>query len=148
METPQVSSPHNWVGAWKSEVSHDGTFFRRTDGNPNLPTLRNLGYFRRLAGHGNLKFPTLTHGQRPSPDWTLIPCTWATLLSTSLETPNSPTHLGGGYALGRPRNPKFPTLTWGHGNCKLPTLALWANGWKPPIPHASQFGRLPSPGRA
>ena len=135
METPQVSRPRTWAGAWKPKVSHDGTFFGRTDGNPNLPTLRNPGCFHRPAGRGNPKFPTLAHGQRPSPDRTPIPCTWAASLSTGSETPNSPTHLGGGYALGRPGNPKFPTL------------ALRADGWKPPVPHASQSGRLPSPGR-
>jgi hypothetical protein len=148
METPQVSCPRTWAGAWKPEVSHDGTFFGRMDGNPNLPTLCNPGCFRCSTGRGNPKFPTLTHGQRLSPDRTPIPCNWAASLSTGSETPNSPTHLGGGYALGRPENPKFPTLAWGHGNRKFPTLALWVDGWKPSVPHASKFGRLPSPDRA
>jgi hypothetical protein len=148
METPHDSHPRTWAGAWKPKVSHDGTFFGRTDGNPNLPTLRNPGYFRRPARRGNPTFPTLAHGQCPSPNRTPIPCTWAASLSTDSETPNSPTHLGGRYALGQPGNPKFPALARGHGNCKFPMLALWADGWKPPVPHASQFGRLMSPGRA
>jgi hypothetical protein len=148
METPQVSLPHTWVGAWKPKVYHDGTFFGRMDGNPNLPTLRNPGYFRCTARHGNPKFPTLAHGKHPSPDRTPIPCTWAASLSTGSETPNSPTHLGGGYALGRPGNPKFPALARGHGNCKFPMLALWADRWKPPVPHASRFRRIPFSGRA
>jgi hypothetical protein len=148
METPQVSHPRTWAGAWKPEVSHDGTFFGWMDGNPNLPTLRNPSCFRRPVGRGNPKFPTLAHGQCLLPDRTPIPCTSTSSLSTGSETPNSPTHFCGGYALGRPGNPKFPTLAQGHGNYKFPTLALWVDRWNPPVPHASQFGRLSSLGRA
>jgi hypothetical protein len=132
-ETPSFLPSHEGMETASFPCWHSG----RTDGNPQFPTLRNSGSFRRPARHGNPKFPTLAHGQRPSPGQTWkpsIPCTWAVSLSTGPKTSNFPTRLGGESALGRPRKlefphtlgrrihswsarktPSFPTLTLGAG---------------------------------
>jgi hypothetical protein len=167
-ETPSFPPSHGGM----ETASFPRWHFGRTDGNPQFPTLRNSGGFRRPAGRGNPKFPTLAHGQRPSPGRTWkpsIPCTWAVSLSTGPETSNFPTRLGGEFALGRPgklefphtlgrrirsrsarKTPSFPTLTLGAGfhprpewRTRILAVSPLVETRKPRNPHTRAVSPLP-----
>ena len=170
--------PHTWAADTPLVGPETPSFPRwhsgRTDGNPQFPTLRNPGGFRRPAGRGNPKFPTLAHGQRPSPGRTWkpsIPCTWAVSLSTGPETSNFPSRLGGESALGRPgklefphtlgrrirsrsarKTPSFPTLTLGAGfhprpewRTRILAVSPLVETRKPRNPHTRRFLRSREP---